>query len=178
MQDFQGINKKLKKFILKKIWFLALVLIIGIVYIGTGIHSKKKSARKTTHKTEQKAKQTENSQTKTKEKAEENKSSGTNEQNAALKRAKTYATGLHMSKSKIYQQLKSKNAENFSEKDAKYAVDNLTDIDWKENALERAKTYRSKMNLSKNRIYQKLVSGDDEGFTEEEARYAIDNLPE
>lgn len=66
MQDFQGINKKLKKFILKKIWFLALVLIIGIVYIGTGIHSKKKSARKTTHKTEQKAKQTENSQTKTK----------------------------------------------------------------------------------------------------------------
>lgn len=42
---------------------------------------------------------------------------------------------------------------------------------WKENALEKAK-----MNMSNFAIYYQLVSEHGEQFTEEEAKYAIENL--
>ena len=43
------------------------------------------------------------------------------------------------------------------------------------NALEKAHTYSSIMNMSKNAIYRQLISTV-EGFTKEEAQYAIDHL--
>ena len=60
---------------------------------------------------------------------------------------------------------------------AQYAIDNVK-ADWKQNALEKAKTYQSTMSMSKQRIYEQLVSEYGEQFTPEEAQYAIDNLAE
>lgn len=45
-----------------------------------------------------------------------------------------------------------------------------------QNALAKAKTYSEVMHMSKKGIYDQLVSEYGEGFTAEEAQYAIDNL--
>lgn len=53
-----------------------------------------------------------------------------NEQNAALNSAKTYADTMHMSKDAIYDQLTADAGDQFSEEDAQYAVDHLK-VDYK-----------------------------------------------
>ena len=50
------------------------------------------------------------------------------------------------------------------------------DVDWNANALAKAKSYQSSMNMSKSAIYKQLTSSAGEDFTAEEAQYAIDNL--
>ena len=59
--------------------------------------------------------------------------------------------------------------------EAQYAVDNL-EVDYKMNALAKAKTYQDTMSMSPAAIYDQLISEYGEKFTEEEAQYAIDNL--
>lgn len=44
------------------------------------------------------------------------------------------------------------------------------------NALEKAKSYSDMMHMSKQGIYDQLISEYGEKFTAEEAQYAIDNL--
>ena len=44
------------------------------------------------------------------------------------------------------------------------------------NALKKAETYSNMMHMSKNGIYRQLTSEYGEGFSEEEAQYAIDNM--
>ena len=98
----------------------------------------------------------------------------TTEQKNALKKAKSYARLMHMSKARIYRQLTSQYGEAFDEDAAQYAIDNI-ECDWKENALETAKSYRNTLGMSKDRIYNQLISNAEQ-FTEEEAQYAIDHL--
>ena len=45
-----------------------------------------------------------------------------------------------------------------------------------ENALKKAESYARLMHMSKNRIYRQLTSEYGEGFTEDAAQYAIDNI--
>ena len=92
----------------------------------------------------------------------------------ALAKAKTYAETLYMSKKAIYKQLTSEYGEQFSNDAATYAINNLK-VNWKENALVKAKTY-SDMNMSRKAIYKQLVSEYGEQFTSAEAQYAIDHL--
>lgn len=66
--------------------------------------------------------------------------------------------------------------EDFSMEAAEYALENCG-ADWKENALRTAKDYQEKMGLSPEEIYNQLVSEAADNYTEEEAQYAIDNLP-
>ena len=54
-------------------------------------------------------------------------------------------------------------------------MDNLK-ANYNENALKKAETYSSTMNMSKNAIYDQLISPAGEKFTKEEAQYAVDNL--
>ena len=49
-------------------------------------------------------------------------------------------------------------------------------IDYKKQALEKAKLYQEQQAMSKNAIFQQLTSDFGEKFTEEEAQYAINNL--
>lgn len=97
-------------------------------------------------------------------------------QKNALSKAKSYANTMHMSKSRIYNQLTSNYGEGFTAEEANYAIENL-DVDWKRNALEKAKSYQNTMHMSKSRIKNQLTSNYGEGFTAEEAEYAIQNLP-
>ena len=93
----------------------------------------------------------------------------------ALEKAEIYSNFMHMSKSKIYEQLTSEYGENFPSDAAQYAIDNLK-ADYNANALAKAKDYYEQMHMSKQGVYDQLVSEYGEAFTSEEAQYAIDNL--
>ena len=93
----------------------------------------------------------------------------------ALEKAEIYSDFMHLSKSKIYEQLTSEYGENFSADAAQYAIDNLKG-DYNANALAKAKDYYEQMHMSKNKIYDQLISEYGEAFTTEEAQYAVDNL--
>lgn len=93
----------------------------------------------------------------------------------ALEKAEIYSDFMHMSKSKIYEQLTSEYGENFPPDAAQYAIDNLK-ADYNANALAKAKDYYEQMHMSKQGVYDQLVSEYGEAFTSEEAQYAIDNL--
>ena len=58
---------------------------------------------------------------------------------------------------------------------AQYAIDNL-DADYNKNALLSAESYRDTLSMSKNAIYDQLISEYGGQFTESEAQYAIDHL--
>lgn len=98
------------------------------------------------------------------------------EYQSALEKAKLYATTMDMSKAAVYAQLTSEYGEKFSEEAASWAMENLTDIDWKQNALNKAKTYQDDMSMSPAAIKDQLVSEYGEQFTQEEADWAIANL--
>ena len=80
-----------------------------------------------------------------------------------------------MSKARLYRQLTSPYGSQFSEDAAQYAIDNL-DTDYKQAALNKARSYQDRMHMSVNRIYDQLTSQYGEGFTAEEAQWAIDHL--
>lgn len=81
-----------------------------------------------------------------------------------------------MSKQAIYDQLTSSYGEGFPADAAQYAVDNMTDVDWNANALEKAKPYYYDMAMSKSAVYDELTSSYGEQFTASQAQYAIDHL--
>ena len=95
-----------------------------------------------------------------------------NPYNAALSKAKSYNSSLHMSKKALYDQL---TWHGFSSSAVQYAIDHLN-ADYKANALIRAREYRKKTNLSKTKIYERLTSPWNGQFTKEEANYAIQKL--
>ncbi|MEJ7520325.1 Ltp family lipoprotein, partial [Staphylococcus saprophyticus] len=76
-----------------------------------------------------------------------NDSDATREQKSALNKAKTYSDVMHMSKQGIYDQLTSDAGEKFPEDAAQYAIDNLK-VDYKKNALEKAKDYANQQDMS------------------------------
>lgn len=93
----------------------------------------------------------------------------------ALEKAEGYSELMFMSKAGIFKQLTSDSGENFSEKAAQYAIDNVK-ADWKANALKKAKEYKNEMKMPKEAVYDQLTSYYGEQFTEKEAKYAIANL--
>ena len=52
---------------------------------------------------------------------------------------------------------------------------NNTATTFQKNALKTAENYANNLNMSKDAVYNQLIS-DFEGFTPEDAQYAIDNL--
>jgi len=82
---------------------------------------------------------------------------------------------MYMSKRGVYDQLVSEYGGKFSAVAAQYAIDNVKS-NWNANALEKAKNYQDKMNLSPNAIRDQLMSDYGEKFTQGEADYAIQNL--
>ena len=98
-----------------------------------------------------------------------------NQYAAALKKAKSYNSSLHLSKKALYDQLTSQVTHGFSSSAAQYAIDHLN-ADYKENALVQAREYRKYSNISKTEIYSRLTSPSMDRFTKEEANYAIQKL--
>ena len=94
----------------------------------------------------------------------------TDVQEEIMKVAKKYSIKLYLSKEALKNELISLK---YSEEDIEYAL-NHADIDYKENALKRAKEYQ-KIGVEEVTIYDNLISSL-EGFTKEEADYAIKHL--
>ena len=80
-----------------------------------------------------------------------------------------------MSKQGVYDQLTSSYGERFSAQAANYAMDNLSGIDWNENALSKAQDYQG-MDMSPESIRDQLTSSHGEQFTAAEADYAVSHL--
>lgn len=95
---------------------------------------------------------------------------------AALKKARSYAESMNMSKSGVRKQLASPYGENFPADAVDYAMSNLDGIDWNANALAKAESYRNHMAMSTAAIREQLTSEYGEGFTAAEADYAIKHL--
>ncbi|MGB4610364.1 MAG: Ltp family lipoprotein [Saccharofermentanales bacterium] len=95
----------------------------------------------------------------------------------ALDNAEFYAEDMHMSKQAIYDILTSEYGNKFQPDAAQWAVDELDErVDWNDIALESAKFYYQEMSMSKQGVYDQLISEYGEQFTQEQAQYAIDNL--
>ena len=90
--------------------------------------------------------------------------------NNALERANVYLLNGYFSKKGIYRQLFSP-SEGFTHEEALYAMDNVS-ADWNTQALGKAEQYQL-LGLSKNAIHHQLLY---EGFTKDEAHYAISKL--
>ena len=87
----------------------------------------------------------------------------------ALDKAKSYDKSLKTS----YDDLRVKLLEeDFSDEAINYALSNAG-IDWKQNALEKAKDYAKNDNLSRSMTEFKLQNYD--GFEPEEVKYAVEN---
>ena len=95
-----------------------------------------------------------------------------NPYNAALSKAKSYNSSVHLSKKALYDQL---TWLGFSSSAVQYAIDHLN-ADYKANALAKARIYREYDKISKSEIHKRLVSSYGGEFTEEEANYAIQHL--
>lgn len=108
----------------------------------------------------------ENTETKTAQ-VEKNKEK---EKKEALDKAKSYDKSLNLSYNAMEKKLLE---EDFSEEAVKYALSNV-DIDWKQNALEKAKEYAKTPLVSRTFISQKLRYED--GFHDDQVNYAIDNV--
>lgn len=155
--------------------------IVGIICIAsfvlTGITAP--SSTKTTNNTNAPQAKTESKkvekQKTLQQKALEDKSVPVEYRNA-LKKGISYANTMHMSKAKVYHQLTSEYGEKFAPEAAKWAIEHMSDIDWKAQALKKAQSYQKNMSMSKERIRKQLTSEYGEGFTQEEADYAISKL--
>lgn len=153
-------------------------LVASLILAGCGSEQADNNSTSTVQQQEQKAeapKKVEKAKTLQQQALEDNNAS-MNQKNA-LKKAISYANNMHMSKARVYRQLTSEHGAKFPEEDAQWAMERLSDIDWKKNALESAKNYAgSSMHMSKSRVYNQLISDHGAMFTEEEAQWAMEHL--
>lgn len=177
--------QKTKKPLYKKWWFWLIIVLVVIIIASFGSSSDSENETQTNDSSitqqEENTKATEivtekETQETTEKVTEQTKPAVPSEYKNALIKAESYAKNMHMSKAAIYDQLISEYGERFSKDAAKYAMDNIDGIDWKKNALAKAKSYQDNMHMSKDAIYDQLISEYGEKFTKAEAKYAIDNL--
>lgn len=93
----------------------------------------------------------------------------------ALEEADFLANTMNYSRNRVHDSLTSPYGDQFSEEAADYAVENV-ETDWRQNALQSARSYQEHLDMTPDEIYDQLTSPYGEDFTEEEAQYAVDNL--
>lgn len=92
-----------------------------------------------------------------------------------LAKAQSYCDECHPSKQALFRELAAQCEDEEELRAAEYAAENVN-ADWKANALVKAVYYRDEAYMEIANIYDRLVSPGGDGFTEQEARYAIDKL--
>ena len=99
------------------------------------------------------------------------------DQEAALEEAVSYATHGQMSKQGIYSILTSElMGRYYTAEAAQYAIDNVGDVDWNANALATAELYAKGSYLSEQGVFKALGAEYGAGFTDDEIAYAMENL--
>lgn len=91
-----------------------------------------------------------------------------------LAKAQNYSDTLYMSKSLLLNQLTNPEFDGYSKALAEYAVENIN-VDYNENAKNKAILYRDEMSMSEEEIKNQLSSKYGDGFTDKEVAYAIEH---
>ena len=100
-------------------------------------------------------------------------------QENAYNSAKNYIDTMHFSKKGLMEQLTSDYGEGYEKKDARFAIKLLEkkgEVNWKEEAVEAAESYLEMQSFSKQGLLEQLTSDYGEGFTEKQAKYAVDKV--
>lgn len=92
----------------------------------------------------------------------------------ALEQAQEYIDTMFLSETGLYRQFNLDYTVHFSDEAIQYAVENVN-VDYNEEALEAAISHRGNYAYEGEELYNQL-SGNYDGFTEEQAQYAMDNL--
>lgn len=98
------------------------------------------------------------------------------DKDAALEEATTYATYGNFSKQATYDLLTNEYIDHYTDEAAQYAMDNLGDVDWNANALATAQTFVDYAYMSEQGTYEMLTNELGSAFTTEEADYAMENV--
>lgn len=162
-------NTKEKKPWYKRIWVWAIIIVVVIAAAASTAENKDEIS----NKVDNASSEIKDTVSDAKKKIEEQKVPA--EYKSALTQADTYANTMYLSKQGVYDQLTSEYGGKFSDKAAKYAIDNVK-ADWKKNALQKAKDYQDQQSLSPEAIRDQLTSKHGEKFTQAEADYAIAHL--
>ena len=152
----------------KIIPIIIIVLIVIIIAISCGSGDD-----------EEKATNTDTNTTTTEEATEPDKPEMTMAQENAYGSAKDYIDNGAFSKQGLLQQLTSDSGEGFTEKQARYAIKLIEkngEVNWKEEAVESAREYLDNDSFSKQGLFEQLTSEYGEGFTEKQARYAVEKV--
>lgn len=94
----------------------------------------------------------------------------------AAESAENYISGMAFSRNGLYQQLTSEYGEHFTDEQATYAISYLEEngkVDWNKEAAESAESYLKYSSFSRDELYNQLTSEYGEGFTAEQAEYAL-----
>lgn len=97
----------------------------------------------------------------------------------AIRSANSYLDYTAFSRTGLIKQLSSEYGEMFSEEDATAAVNYLEEsgsVNWKEQAVKSAKNYLQFSSFSRSELIRQLSSEYGEGFTTEEAEYAVSQV--
>lgn len=161
-----------------KVWWIWVVIVVSFLIMSAVISSGNSESSNETQSSSSKVSKSskENSSSSSESNSDNKDDSATSEQKNALASAETYARDMHMSKQAIYEQLTSSYGGKFKSNDAKYAIDNLKDVNWNENALKSAETYYKDMHMSKDAVKEQLSSSNGDKFTNDEATYAVNHL--
>ncbi len=97
----------------------------------------------------------------------------------AVKAAKNYLAISAFSHQGLVDQLTSEYGDQFTNEQAQYAVSYLEDnglVDWNEQAVKSAQNYMEFGSFSRAKLMEQLTSEHGEGFTEEQAEYALEEI--
>lgn len=160
-----------------KVWWIWVVIAVSFLIMSAVISSgNSESSNDSQSYSSKVSKSSKESSSYSESNSDSKDDSATSEQKNALASAETYAKDMHMSKQAVYEQLTSSYGGKFKANDAKYAMDNLKDVNWNENALKSAKTYYKDMHMSKDAVKEQLTSSYGDKFTNDEATYAVNHL--
>lgn len=97
----------------------------------------------------------------------------------AYNSAMSYLNMSGFSKAKLYEQLTSEYGEGYTKDaaaEAIVAIENAGLVDWNEEAVESAQSYLNMSGFSAQQLYEQLTSSYGEGYTAEQAKYALSQV--
>ncbi len=99
------------------------------------------------------------------------------EQKNAISAAENYLDVMPFSKKGLIEQLSSDAGDGYPRDVAEQAVEEIdADVDWDAQAVKAAKNYQDLMPMSRSEMIQQLSSDAGDGFTQEQAEHAADEL--
>lgn len=101
----------------------------------------------------------------------------TTEQENAVRSAENYLEFMPFSKQGLIDQLSSPAGDGYPQDVAQFAVEHIaSDVDWNAQAVKAAESYLDLMSFSRSGLIQQLTSDAGDGYTQEQAEYAADQV--